>query len=196
MRERVTQRLQATIVGWWRRPLGQAGLALGVGLAVFALSYSLLGAARSARERPVTAEPAELVAAGTGGDSAAQRITPGRVALAAPVSRPDPLVSELRPGDRILVMAAIPGNPGEGSRAAVVVREAIVLTGPGTVSASSLLLEVSSDEAMVLAHLIQSGTRLTYALWPAVGVLQIPPAVDPATARARLGLESAATPVP
>lgn len=193
MRHRVFQWLQMPAAG--PAPV-QAGLALGVGVMVFALSYSLLGAARAARDAGPPPELATPAGVGTDSGSVAHRIAPGRVALAAPAPRLDPLASEVQPGDRIAVMAVVPGGRGEGPVAGVVVPEAVVLSGPAGGSGSTLLLEVSSDEALVLAHLIQSGARLSYALWPAAGARQFAPSLDLGAARARLGLEPTPTAVP
>jgi LysM repeat protein len=70
---------------------------------------------------------------------------------------------------------------------AVVVSGATVLE-PAT-SNNPLVLEVSAPDSIALAHLVMSGTRLGYIVWPAKG--GTPPRTQPldeGTARALLGL--------
>jgi LysM repeat protein len=59
-----------------------------------------------------------------------------------------------------------------------------------------LVVEVSPDDALVLAHLVLGGTQLSYAVWPGgVEPAETPP-LDERTVRALLGLQPPSTPTP
>jgi hypothetical protein len=120
-------------------------------------------------------------------DSLAQRIGAGRSAVGVPIVGSELLVRDLQPGDRVDVLASL-ASPDDGRPVtAVVVRGASVLRQATT--GEPLLLEVPPPDAMLLAHLVLSGTRLGYSVWPASG--ESPPQprpLDERTARALLGL--------
>ena len=103
-------------------------------------------------------------------ESFTRRITPGKVVTGVPAAGQEALLSQLRVGDMLDVLAVVAGeNPTSGTvlRRAVVMRE-------GSRSSGGLLLEVTPEESLALAHLIGRGARLTYALYPSGSVSPVP----------------------
>ena len=97
-------------------------------------------------------------------DSFSNRIAAGKVIIGVPALGQEALLLELRPGDVVNVSAILPGGSGQTSTGGTVVDRATVLRQAGR-SGAPLLLEVSAEESLALAHLIGRGARLTYALW-------------------------------
>jgi hypothetical protein len=127
-------------------------------------------------------------------ESLAPRISPGKVAISAPVSGAQSLLTEVQPGDRMDIIALFPASLGQAAASAVIVRGATVLTRPVIASGIPILFEVTPEESLVMAHVIQSGAQLSYSLWPASGPPPALPVLDVATVRARLGLAQPAVP--
>src|SRR3982074_900160 len=108
-------------------------------------------------------------------DSLAPRIVAGTIALGVPIAGSEVLLRDVQAGDRLDVLASLPA-PGDGRPVtAVVVRGATVLV-PATPT-DPLLLQMSTPDAMALAHLVLGGTRLGYIVWSANGVS--PPEAQP-----------------
>jgi hypothetical protein len=178
------------------RPYRAAVVIIAAGLLTFGVVFTLLqvsrsdAAAGSASAPPTpTAEPQPSIARAP--DSLAPRIAAGQSAVGVPIAGAESLLRDLQPGDRLDVLASLPAGQEGRPVTAVVVRGATVLR-PAT-STDPLLVEVPSQEAIILAHLVLGGTRLGYLVWPANGAPPPEPQpIDERTARALLGL----TPVP
>jgi hypothetical protein len=176
----------------------RAALAIvGAGLLTFGVVFTLLQVTRlAAAPSQVVAEPSptltQLVRAT---DSVATQLVDGQSAVGVPITGSEPLLRDVQPGDRLDVVASLP-SPDDGRPVTgVVVRGATVLR-QGT-SSDPLLLEVSPEDAMTLAHLVLGGTRLGYTVWPSNGSAPIEPRpLDERAARAALGLAPVATLVP
>lgn len=163
-----------------RRAPFRLAASIAAGLFAFLLAYALLNALLG--EQPVESPEASTNSASGGNTSEstsgslslAARLPAGSVAFALPTGTQDSLFGSARVGDRLDVIAPVPGQDSAPATAAVMVRGATFLgrsTGPGNV----ILVQVSPEEGVVLGHLVQSGTRLTYALWSATGA-PAPPA--------------------
>ncbi|MBM2812973.1 MAG: hypothetical protein HW416_3732 [Chloroflexi bacterium] len=151
---------------WIRTPLFHALVALFAGGSTFVVAYATLTVLRSG---PASVEQilstAKVGSPATAPDSLSRRVGPGRVAIAGPSAAQELLLAEVREGDRVDVIAALPANQAGSPSAAVVVRGAVVLGRASSAPNAPLLMEVTPDEAVVLGHLIQRGVRLNYALW-------------------------------
>lgn len=148
------------------RPVPRAIVAALVGLVVGGVAYAALSsylAEGTARQSLATTAAAQEPVVAR--DSFSNRIGAGKVIIGVPALGQEALFSELRPGDVVDVFAILPGESGQSPAAGTVVRRAPVLR-PGGRSGTPLLLEVSPDESLALAHLIGRGARLTYAVWP------------------------------
>src|SRR4051794_8119456 len=97
-------------------------------------------------------------------DTVTRHIEPGDVAVALPIGSAEPLVRGLQPGARLNVLASLPDTSSGRPLSAVVTRGATIVQ-PVTPS-DPLVVEVSPDDALVLAHLVLGGTQLSYAVWP------------------------------
>jgi LysM domain len=180
--------------------LGQSRAALVIlsaGLLTFGVVFTLLQVTRSAAApSQVVVEPSptltQLVRAT---DSIATQLVDGQTAIGVPISGSEPLLRDVQPGDRLDVVASLPspvdGRPVTG----VIVRGATVLR--QATSSDPLLLEVSPDDAMALAHLVLGGAHLGYTVWPSNGGTPTEPRpLDERAVRAALGLSAVATVVP
>ena len=169
---------------WARAFPVQLAAAILAGLVVFGLAYLVLGAMVAQVAGQPDGTPLSSVRGAPG--SLAARISPGKVAIAAPPQGAEALLQQVEPGDRIDVIAVYPSTASQPVVSAVVVRGAVVLSPPPDTSGSPAVLEVSPDEAMVLTHVIQSGRHVVYAVWPAGGNPPEVPAVDLAALESRL----------
>lgn len=162
------------------------------GAITFVLVYVGLGASWSrvaAQPAILPPTPTPLIVAAA--DSVAPRIARGNVAVALPTTGAEALLRDVHVGDRLSVLASM---SAEGRPAtAVVVNGAIVVQPPA--GDDPLLIEVSAPDGMALAHLIASGTRLTYTLWSANAPPTVAP-IDESAARTALGLSPSSTPTP
>ena len=112
--------------------------------------------------------------------------------MALPIGAAEPLVRGLQPGARLNVLASLPDTDSGRPLSAVVTRGATIVQ--SVTSSDPLVVEVSPDDALVLAHLVLGGTQLSYAVWPGgVEPAETPP-LDERTVRALLGLQLPATP--
>src|SRR5260221_11484014 len=168
----------------------RAGLVIGcAGVLSFGVVVTLLQVRRS------EAAPGQLVIAPTPAvvlralakDSLAGKMVAGTVAIGVPITGSDVLLRDVQAGYRLDVTASRPA-PADGRRVtAIVVRGATVLV-PATPT-DPLLLQMSTPDAMAVAHLVLGGTRLGYIVWSANG--GSPPQsqpLDERTARSLLGL--------
>ena len=178
-------------------PSRAAMVIVSAGLLTFGVVFTLLQVTRSAAApSQFVPEPAptltQLVRAT---DSLSAQLVDGQLAVGVPITGSEPLLRDVQPGDRLDVVASLP-SPDDGRPVTgVVVRGATVLR-QGTPS-DPLLLEVSPDDAMALAHLVLGGTRLGYTVWPSNGSAPTEPQpLDERAARAALGLVPVATVVP
>lgn len=160
-----------------RRGRGRALVSVIVGLAVFVLTYVGLRALQVTDSAAPSASPPGQEEGVIAADSLAREIHPGRLAVAVPAPSLGVLTSEFRPGDRVDVVAQLPDRGPGTSESAVVARGAVVLRSNPRDRASPLVLEVTPEETIVLAHLVQSGAPLSYALWPAGGAPPTAPRV-------------------
>jgi hypothetical protein len=162
-------------------------LIIGIGLLTFGVIFTLLEVTRSeaAPNQPAAAlaVPAENTLAV---NSFGLRMAPGEIAVGVPTAGSEPVFRALQPGARIDVLASVPSRGDGGPLTAVVVRGATVLRLP--VSPDPLLVKVDAADAIVLAHLILSGTHLDFAAWPTNAPPPPQAAMDERTARALLGL--------
>jgi LysM repeat protein len=149
----------------------------------------------------VTATP--VLPAGPASDSLALKMAAGQVAVGVPSAGSEPLLLSVRPGNRLDVLASLP-SPADGRPVSVVVVNGATVLRPASAT-DPLLLEVSGPDAIVLAHLVLSGTRLAFTVWPEGGNPPTQQPLDEQTARALLGLPalavaspppSEATPIP
>jgi hypothetical protein len=165
-------------------------------LLTFGVVFTLLHVTRSAAAPSdivvplATAEPLVSVA-----DSLATQLVDGQIAVGVPTTGSEPLLRDVQPGDRVDVVASLPSPEDGRPVTAVLVRGATVLR--SATASQPLLLKVPAQDAMVLAHLVLSGTQLGYAIWPADGSAPVESRpLDERTARALLGLAATATAVP
>jgi hypothetical protein len=176
----------------------RAGLViLSSGLLTFGVVFTLLQVTRSAAA-PSQVVPeqsptqTQLVRAT---DSLATQLVGGQTAIGVPISGSEPLLRDVQPGDRMDVVASLPSPEDGRPVTAVIVRGATVLRQP--TASDPLLLEVSPQDAMALAHLVLGGTRLGYTVWPSNGAAPTePPPLDERSARVALGLSLPVTVVP
>jgi hypothetical protein len=158
-----------------------------VGLAVFLIGNWALRSVDGLRQERLATAPVD-VPTGAAVDSIAPRVPADKVAISTPVFAAQSLLDEVRVGDRMDIVALLPSTAGLGAQSAVIVRGATVLARPNASSGVPIIFAVTPEESLVVAHLVQSGIPLTYALWSESGP---PPAVeplDPAEVRARLGI--------
>ena len=189
-----------------RVPRGSLLIA-GIGLLTFGVVFTLLEFSPS-RAAPsvsgVAPDFSPTPAAQLAPDSLAPALQAGHEAIGVPTSGSpvEALLRDVQVGDRLDVVASFAAADAAQPLTAVVVHGATVLR---TATATDpLLLDVTAEDAVVLAHLILGGTHLGYVVWPANGVPpSLPPALDEKTARALLGLAvtptaqpSAPTPTP
>jgi hypothetical protein len=130
-----------------------------------------------------TATPVVAVATG----SLAPRITEGDLAVGVPVAGSEALLRNVQGGDRLDILASV-ASPTDGQPlTAVLVHGATVLQPLN--GSDPLLVEVAAPDALMVAHLVLSGTHLSYLLWPASGA---PPdsssTLDGQAVRSALGL--------
>jgi hypothetical protein len=168
-----------------------------IGVVTFGVVFTLLQVKRSDAapgQAAVVAQPTHAPLLPTlAADSLAPALTLGRSAVGVPVVGSETLLRELQPGDRLDVYASLSSPPDGRLMTAVVVRGATVLRQSSI--GEPLLLDVEARDAIVLAHVVLSGTRLGYAVWPAGGGSPAePPPLDERTARALLGLSPIAVP--
>jgi hypothetical protein len=159
------------------------------GILTFGVVFTLLQVSRS------EAAPGQLVIAPTptvvlralAKDSLAGKIGTGTVAIGVPISGSDVLLRDVQAGDRLDVLASLPAPADGRPVTAIVVRGATVLV--AATPTDPLLLQMSTPDAMAVAHLVLGGTRLGYIVWSANG--GSPPQsqpLDERTARSLLGL--------
>ncbi len=173
-----------------RLPSGWTRIAapIGAGIAVFALSYSLLSSAAASPSAVTPGEPDTPAAQATPGRPLSQRLPAGHVAIQLPAAASQIVLSDLKPGSRMDVFAEPPGPRDTRTPPGLAAQGATLLAQ----SEGALLLDVSADEGMILAHLVQSGSRFLFLPWPP-GVTTPP---DPADVRTRLGSLVPPTPQP
>jgi hypothetical protein len=162
-----------------------------IGVVTFGIVFTLLQVKRSdaapGQASMVVVPTAAPTMSSLAADSLTPALAPGRSAVGVPVAGSEPLLRELRPGDRLDVYASLSSPPSGLLVTAVVVRGATVLR--RSTGGEPLLLDVEARDAIVLAHVVLGGTRLGYAVWPAGGGSPAePPPLDEQTARALLGL--------
>jgi len=176
------------VPGLLRSPAVQAAASLAVGLLVATLAYILLHSLPAAETLPEASAPAAQGPVGrfVAEDSLSRLIAAGKVGVVVPVGALEPMTSSVVLGDRFEIIALVP-NDRDTPQAAVVVHGATLRGRSTPASAGSMLLEVTPDEAIILGHLMQSGIRLSYALWPANGAPAEVPPVNIGTLRDRLG---------
>jgi hypothetical protein len=178
-------------------PSRAALVIVSAGLLTFGVVFTLLQVTRSAAApSQVVPEPSPaLTQLVRPTDSVATRLVDGQTAVGVPITGAEPLLRDVQPGDRLDVVASLP-SPDDGRPVTgVVVRGATVLR-QGT-SSDPLLLEVSAEDAMALAHLVLGGTRLGYTVWPSDGSAPTEPRpLDERAARVALGLSPSATVMP
>ena len=168
---------------WARTLAAQIAAAVVAGLIVSAFAYLALGAVVA----QVTSGPGAAPATSLAARSLAARISPGKVAVAAPPQGAEALLVQAQPGDRLDVIAVFPATAGQPVASATIIRGAVVVERPTDTSGSPAVIEVSPEEAIVLAHVVQSGTHVVYALWPAGGNPPAVPPLDEAAIRGRFG---------
>jgi hypothetical protein len=162
---------------------------IGAGVLTFGVVFTLLQVSRS------EAAPGQLVIAPTPSvalralakDSLAGKMEAGTVAIGVPITGSDVLLRDVQAGDRLDVLASLPAPADGRPVTAIVVRGATVLV--AATPTDPLLLQMSTPDAMALAHLVLGGTRLGYIVWSANG--GSPPQsqpLDERTARSLLGL--------
>jgi len=166
------------------------------GLLTFGVVFTLLQVTRSeaAPGQPVVVSTPTLAPGVLAKDSLAVKMAAGTIAIGVPITGSELLLRDVQPGDRLDVLASLP-SPGDGRPVtAVVVRGATVLVPAST--SDPLMLEMSGQDGMALAHLVLSGTRLGYVVWSANGggPPDSPP-LDERTARSLLGLAPTANQV-
>ena len=181
-------RTRANVRRLWVRTVISAA----AGLAVFLGAYQVFSSLEGSLAGPSNpAAGVETLVSRPGlfpSDSMAARVASGRVAVSVPAASQEVLAGELRPGDRLDIVALVPGGSAQPRLAAVAVRGAMVLSRNSGAGGESLLVEVTPEEGMVLGHLVLSGVRLQYALWSASSPPPPVPPLDVETARGRLGL--------
>jgi hypothetical protein len=128
-------------------------------------------------------------------DSVAPRVPADKVAISTPVFAAQSLLDEVTVGDRMDIVALLPSTAGLRAQSAVIVRGATVLARANASSGVPIVFAVTPEESLVVAHLVQSGIPLTYALWSESGPPPPVEPLDPAEVRARLGI-APATAVP
>lgn len=172
------------------RPSRAALLIMTVGLLTFGIVFTLLQVTRSEAapgQVTVVAPPPTITPIIRDNNSAAAKLAAGALAVGVPISGSELLLRDVQSGDRLDVLASLPAPDDGRPVTAVVVRGATVLE-PVTPN-SPLLLQVSADDAMVLVHLVSSGTHLGYIVWSANGGSPAPTQpLDERTARLLLGL--------
>lgn len=181
-------------------PVPRATLVIaGIGLLTFGVVFSLLefSPSRAAPSAAVVVPPvfSPTPVLQMAPDSLAPAVQAGHEAVGVPISGSpvEALLRDMQAGDRLDVLATFAPSDAAQPLTAVVVHGATVLRPP--TSADPLLLDVTSSDAVVLAHLILGGTHLGYVVWPTNGSsLSLPPVLDERTARALLGLP--VTPAP
>jgi LysM repeat protein len=168
-----------------------------LGVLTFGIVFTLLEFSPSAAApgaAPAIEAPTPTPGVVTAPDSLEPRLSPDSRAIGVPAAGFEALLRDVRPGDRLDIMASL-GAPQSGQPlTAVLVRGATVVRPPGPGSAP-LIVEVSTGDASLLAHVVLRGTHLGYILWPASGSLPAAPApqVDERTARQALGLSTPTT---
>jgi LysM repeat protein len=167
----------------------RAGLAtIGAGLLTFAFVFTIMQVSRSqaAPELIVIVPTPAALPVSPDSDSLAVSMAASHMAVGVPSTGSESLLLGAQPGDRLDVLASLPSPEDARPMTVVVVSGATVLR-PAT-STNPLLLDVSSSDAMVLAHLVLSGTHLAYTVWPAGGSPPRQQSLDERTARALLDL--------
>jgi hypothetical protein len=165
-----------------------------LGVLTFGLVFASLEFSPSSAEAPApeptlpadTPTPTVIAAA----DSVAPKIAPGDDALGVPIGGSEALLRDVQPGDRLDIVVSLAPARDAPPVTTVLVRGATVLK-PQTPT-DPMLIETDAPDAVMLAHVVMSGTRLGYILWPSAGT---PPPLDPATSRDALNFGSP-TPVP
>lgn len=165
--------------------------------AVYALLHAfLLDSAVASRSSSGEVNETRAVPAA---DSVAAALPPGLTLVGVPQTGSEPLLRDVQPGDRLDVLVSLPGAQETGPLTAVAVRGARVVRS-GSPS-DPLLVQVPDSDAIVLAHLLLGGRRLSYIVWSANGnapsLASAPVApVDARTVRQVLGLEPTSGPTP
>ncbi|HEV7663385.1 MAG TPA: LysM domain-containing protein [Chloroflexota bacterium] len=164
---------------------------ISAGLLTFGVVFTVLQVTRSeaapGQVAAITpaAEPAVTVPRQA--DSVAPMVARGRAIVGVPIGGSEALLRDVQQGDRLDVLASVPSAADGRPITAVLVRGATVVR--PALSSDPLLIDVSSADAIVLAHLVLGGTHLGYAVWPAGGGTPSPQQpLDERTARALLGL--------
>jgi LysM repeat protein len=161
---------------------------IGVGMATFLIVFVMLQLGPTEQPAPlVEAPPLTVLPSARLGNSLATGIAASHVAVGVPTAGWEQLLGGVRAGDRLNVMASLPGADDGRPVTAVVVSGANVLQ--AATQQAPLLLGVQPDDAVLLAHLVLGGAPLAYVVWPADG--SPPPVVAPLDerdTRARLGL--------
>jgi hypothetical protein len=167
----------------------RAALAIiALGVVTFAVVFGLLQLPRPATVPVADAQPTPAPADGDVIALAAEQ-----VAIGLPTAGSEALLRSVQTGDQVDVLASLPSAAGSQPLTAVVVSAATVLRTP--TSGDPLLVQVRPPEAMLLAHLVLGGTRLSYLVRGAQsGDAPSPRPVSEATARALLGLGPTPTP--
>jgi len=178
----------------------RAGLAIVcAGLLTFVVTYALLEAVwtRAAAEPAnvtIAPGPSPTPAVAVAADSLGPRIAAGDVGVGLPTAGAEALLRDVRVGDRLNVLASVPLGDGRPVTAVVVSGATVLQPASGD---SPLVLDVSAADGLALAHLVLSGTHLSYAVVPTGATPEASAPLDAAQARARLGLRGPqATSVP
>lgn len=138
---------------------------IGVGLLTFLLVFASLdlSGATTAPDQAETAQAPAESALPIATDSVAAQVRPAGVAVGVPTGGSEPLLRNVRPGDHLDILATLPSTNNDRPITAVIVRGATVLR--SAESGDPLLLEVAAPDAMELAHVVLSGTHLSYLVW-------------------------------
>jgi hypothetical protein len=170
---------------------------IGAGLLTFGVVFAFLehSSSRAAPSEPPVAPTAVPTLSAAAPDSVARQIPSGDVAVALPIAGSAPLLRDLLPGDRLDIVASVSSGSDREPITGVVVHGATVLR--AATSENPLLIEVAAPDAIVLAHVVLGGTRLSYSAWPggAAGLAEAQPVAGP-TARALLDVNVSPTPAP
>jgi hypothetical protein len=172
------------------------------GFVTFGVVFMLLEFSRSqaAPTETLATPPPVSTAAAVAADSITPGLRDGELAVGVPIAGYEVLLRDVQPGDRLDILASLSSAKDSQPITAVVVRGATVLR--LATATDTLLVEVAGRDALALAHLVLSGTRLGYVVWApgAVSDGSQTSMLDETTARRLLGLSgpsaTAATPEP
>jgi hypothetical protein len=180
------------------RRLRAALLVIIAGVLTFGVVFGVLQAVTRSQPAPVAAivvatrvpVPTDVQVVARATDSLARGLVAGSVAIGVPSVGSEALLQGLQSGDRLDVLVSLPSPDDSRPVTAVVVRGATVAR-PATAT-DPLLLEVSTADALILAHLALGETHLSFVVWARAGSPSVQPPLDERTARAALGLPALA----